>query len=141
MRSVNYVQRVSLDFTGTLFPHAICLGDADNDSVNDAIVFWSWYRTVVHLSFKYYDVTVLGSGAFQSVAAVLRHSIIYDVFSVLQLNELVVGDTSGKLLVYKNDDTKPWITRSCVGMVSEMKSDALILKYVHSFESCVCASS
>lgn len=34
MRSVNYVQRVSLDFTGTLFPHAICLGDADNDSVN-----------------------------------------------------------------------------------------------------------
>lgn len=33
MRSLNYVQRVSLDFTGTLFPHAICLGDADNDSV------------------------------------------------------------------------------------------------------------
>lgn len=37
MRSVNYVQRVSLDFSGTLFPHAICLGDADNDSVNDVI--------------------------------------------------------------------------------------------------------
>lgn len=34
MRSVSYVQRVSLDFTGTLFPHAICLGDADNDSVS-----------------------------------------------------------------------------------------------------------
>lgn len=34
MRSLNYVQRVSLDFTGTLFPHAICLGDADNDSVS-----------------------------------------------------------------------------------------------------------
>lgn len=33
MRSLNYVQRVSLDFTGTLFPHAICLGDADNDTV------------------------------------------------------------------------------------------------------------
>lgn len=33
MRSVSYVQRVSLDFSGTLFPHAICLGDADNDSV------------------------------------------------------------------------------------------------------------
>uniref|UniRef100_A0A8C3AEJ5 Integrin alpha FG-GAP repeat containing 2 n=1 Tax=Cyclopterus lumpus TaxID=8103 RepID=A0A8C3AEJ5_CYCLU len=33
MRSLNYVQRVSLDFTGTLFPHAICLGDADNDSL------------------------------------------------------------------------------------------------------------
>uniref|UniRef100_A0A3Q3QEV7 Integrin alpha FG-GAP repeat containing 2 n=1 Tax=Monopterus albus TaxID=43700 RepID=A0A3Q3QEV7_MONAL len=64
MRALNYVQRVSLDFTGTLFPHAICLGDADNDS----------------------------------------------------LNELVVGDTSGKLLVYKNDDSKPWITRTCVGM-------------------------
>lgn len=69
------------------------------------------------------------------------------VFSVLQLNELVVGDTSGKLLVYKNDDSKPWITRSCVGMVSEMKrfggeknaSDTFILKYVHSFKSCVCA--
>lgn len=34
MRSLNYVQRLSLDFTGTLFPHAICLGDADNDSVS-----------------------------------------------------------------------------------------------------------
>uniref|UniRef100_A0A3B3R5Y8 Integrin alpha FG-GAP repeat containing 2 n=1 Tax=Paramormyrops kingsleyae TaxID=1676925 RepID=A0A3B3R5Y8_9TELE len=33
MRSVSYVQRVSLDFSGTLFPHAICLGDADNDSL------------------------------------------------------------------------------------------------------------
>lgn len=66
MRSLSYVQRVSLDFTGTLFPHAICLGDADNDS----------------------------------------------------LNELIVGDTSGKLLVYKNDDSKPWITRTCVGMLT-----------------------
>ncbi|XP_041113081.1 KICSTOR complex protein ITFG2 [Polyodon spathula] len=66
MRSLSYVQRVSLDFSGTLFPHAICLGDADNDT----------------------------------------------------LNELVVGDTSGKLYVYKNDDSKPWLTRSCVGMVT-----------------------
>lgn len=66
MRSLNFVQRVSLDFTGTLFPHAICLGDADNDT----------------------------------------------------LNELVVGDTSGKLLIYKNDDSKPWMTRSCVGMLT-----------------------
>ncbi|RXN17762.1 integrin-alpha FG-GAP repeat-containing 2 [Labeo rohita] len=66
MRSVSYVQRVSLDFTGTIFPHAICLGDADNDS----------------------------------------------------LNELVVGDTSGKLYIYKNDDCKPWITRTCVGMLT-----------------------
>ncbi|KAJ8381962.1 hypothetical protein SKAU_G00027400 [Synaphobranchus kaupii] len=66
MRSLSYVQRVSLDFSGTLFPHAICLGDADNDS----------------------------------------------------LNELVVGDTNGKLLVYKNDESKPWITRSCVGMLT-----------------------
>uniref|UniRef100_A0A8K9UHH7 Integrin alpha FG-GAP repeat containing 2 n=1 Tax=Oncorhynchus mykiss TaxID=8022 RepID=A0A8K9UHH7_ONCMY len=64
MRSLSYVQRVSFDFPGTLFPHAICLGDADNDS----------------------------------------------------LNELIVGDTSGKLHVYKNDDAKPWITRTCVGM-------------------------
>uniref|UniRef100_A0A8C5F444 Integrin alpha FG-GAP repeat containing 2 n=1 Tax=Gadus morhua TaxID=8049 RepID=A0A8C5F444_GADMO len=66
MRSLNFVQRVSLDFTGTLFPHAICLGDADNDT----------------------------------------------------LNELVVGDTSGKLLIYKNDVSKPWMTRTCVGMLT-----------------------
>ncbi|KAM6987057.1 LOW QUALITY PROTEIN: KICSTOR complex protein ITFG2 [Aplochiton taeniatus] len=66
MRSLSYVQRVSLDFTGSLFPHAICLGDADNDT----------------------------------------------------LNELVVGDTSGKLHVYKNDDSKPWITTACVGMLT-----------------------
>ncbi|KAJ8262014.1 hypothetical protein GJAV_G00161110 [Gymnothorax javanicus] len=66
MRSLCFVECVSLDFSGTLFPHAICLGDADNDS----------------------------------------------------LNELVVGDTSGKLFVYKNDESKPWITRSCVGMLT-----------------------
>ncbi|KAK3526376.1 hypothetical protein QTP70_025405 [Hemibagrus guttatus] len=66
MRSLSFVQRVCLDFTGSLFPHAICLGDADNDS----------------------------------------------------FNELVVGDTSGKLYIYKNDDSKPWITRSCVGMLT-----------------------
>ncbi len=35
----------------------------------------------------------------------------------LQLNELVVGDSSGKLYIYKNDDCKPWITRTCVGTV------------------------
>ncbi|XP_059834120.1 KICSTOR complex protein ITFG2 isoform X2 [Hypanus sabinus] len=66
MRSVSYVERVALDFTGNLFTQAICLGDTDNDG----------------------------------------------------LNELVVGDTSGKLYVYKNDDCKPWITRSCIGMVT-----------------------
>ncbi|XP_077565797.1 KICSTOR complex protein ITFG2 [Stigmatopora nigra] len=66
MRSLNYVHRVSLDFTGTLFPHAICLGDADNDS----------------------------------------------------LNELVVGDTSGKLHVFKNDDSKAWLTRTCSGSLT-----------------------
>lgn len=34
MRSVSYVQRVALDFSGgSLFPHAVCLGDADNDGV------------------------------------------------------------------------------------------------------------
>ncbi|KAL7857794.1 hypothetical protein AOLI_G00178960 [Acnodon oligacanthus] len=66
MRSLSFVQRVCLDFTGSLFPHAICLGDADNDL----------------------------------------------------LNELVVGDTSGKLYIYKNDDSKPWITRTCVGMLT-----------------------
>lgn len=34
MRSVSYVQRVALDFSGSLFPHAICLGDVDNDAVS-----------------------------------------------------------------------------------------------------------
>ncbi|XP_004710536.1 KICSTOR complex protein ITFG2 [Echinops telfairi] len=66
MRSVSYVQRVALEFSGSLFPHAICLGDVDNDS----------------------------------------------------LNELVVGDTSGKLSVYKNDDRRPWLTCSCQGMLT-----------------------
>ncbi|XP_015727318.1 KICSTOR complex protein ITFG2 [Coturnix japonica] len=66
MRSVSYVQRVALEFSGSLFPHAICLGDADNDT----------------------------------------------------LNELVVGDTNGKLYVYKNDDSKPWTVRSCQGMLT-----------------------
>ncbi|KAK2101433.1 integrin alpha FG-GAP repeat-containing protein 2 [Saguinus oedipus] len=32
------------------------------------------------------------------------------------LNELVVGDTSGKVSVYKNDDSRPWLTCSCQGM-------------------------
>lgn len=49
--------------------------------------------------------------------------VFFNVLCVLQLNELVVGDTSGKLLVYKNDDSKPWITRSCVGMVSEIRKN------------------
>ncbi|XP_045320247.1 KICSTOR complex protein ITFG2 isoform X1 [Leopardus geoffroyi] len=66
MRSVSYVQRVALEFSGSLFPHAICLGDVDNDT----------------------------------------------------LNELVVGDTSGKLFVYKNDDSRPWLTCSCQGMLT-----------------------
>ncbi|KAF7248263.1 KICSTOR complex protein ITFG2 [Varanus komodoensis] len=69
MRSVSYVQRVALEFSGSVFPHAICLGDADNDS-----------------------------------------------FSLFQLNELVVGDTSGRLFIYKNDEGKPWTTRLCQGM-------------------------
>uniref|UniRef100_A0A8C0Y9L3 Uncharacterized protein n=1 Tax=Cyprinus carpio carpio TaxID=630221 RepID=A0A8C0Y9L3_CYPCA len=32
------MQRVSLDFTGTIFPHAICLGDAENDSTETGAV-------------------------------------------------------------------------------------------------------
>ncbi|XP_063449363.1 KICSTOR complex protein ITFG2 isoform X1 [Pan paniscus] len=66
MRSVSYVQRVALEFSGSLFPHAICLGDVDNDT----------------------------------------------------LNELVVGDTSGKVSVYKNDDSRPWLSCSCQGMLT-----------------------
>ncbi|KAM5263150.1 KICSTOR complex protein ITFG2 [Ctenodactylus gundi] len=66
MRSVSYVQRAALEFSGSLFSHAICLGDVDNDA----------------------------------------------------LNELVVGDTSGKLSVYKSDDSRPWITCACQGMLT-----------------------
>ncbi|XP_075065266.1 KICSTOR complex protein ITFG2 [Mixophyes fleayi] len=66
MRSLSYVQRAVLEFSGSLFPHALCLGDADNDS----------------------------------------------------LNELVLGDTSGRLHVYKNDHSKPWLTRCCSGMLT-----------------------
>lgn len=66
MRSLSYVQRAVLEFSGSLFPHALCLGDADNDS----------------------------------------------------LNELILGDTSGKLHVYKHDQSKPWITRCCTGMLT-----------------------
>ncbi|XP_053574789.1 KICSTOR complex protein ITFG2 [Bombina bombina] len=66
MRSLSYVQRAVLEFSGSLFPHALCLGDADNDT----------------------------------------------------LNELILGDTSGKLHVYKNDQSKPWLTRCCTGMLT-----------------------
>ncbi|XP_033015862.1 KICSTOR complex protein ITFG2 isoform X1 [Lacerta agilis] len=66
MRSVSYVRRVTLEFGGSLFPRAVCLGDADNDA----------------------------------------------------LNELVVGDTSGKLFIYKSDESKPWSVRLCQGMLT-----------------------
>ncbi|KAL8207685.1 UNVERIFIED_CONTAM: integrin alpha FG-GAP repeat-containing protein 2 [Gekko kuhli] len=67
MRSVSYVQRVALDFAGSLFPHAVCLGDADNDG----------------------------------------------------LNELAVGDTGGRLCVYKgHEESKPWAVRPCQGMLT-----------------------
>ncbi|CAI5783607.1 Hypothetical predicted protein [Podarcis lilfordi] len=66
MRSVSYVRRVTLEFGGSLFPRAVCLGDADNDA----------------------------------------------------LNELVVGDTSGKLFIYKSDESKPWNVRLCQGMLT-----------------------
>lgn len=46
----------------------------------------------------------------------------------LKLNELVVGDTSGKLSVYKNDDSRPWLTCSCQGMVSIQLPGALVEK-------------
>ncbi|XP_029455816.1 KICSTOR complex protein ITFG2 isoform X2 [Rhinatrema bivittatum] len=66
MRSMSYVQRAVLEFSGSLFPQAVCLGDVDNDT----------------------------------------------------LNELVVGDTNGKLYVYKSDESKPCLTRSCTGMLT-----------------------
>lgn len=45
MRSVSYVQRVALEFSGSLFPHAICLGDADNDTVSACALQTSRSRT------------------------------------------------------------------------------------------------
>ncbi|KAM4819854.1 KICSTOR complex protein ITFG2 isoform 2-T2 [Thomomys bottae] len=66
MRSVSYVQRVALEFSGSLFPHAVCLGDVDNDG----------------------------------------------------LNELAVGDTNGKLSVYKKDNSRPWLSCACQGMLT-----------------------
>lgn len=56
MRSLNYVQRVSLDFTGTLFPHAICLGDADNDSV----IKFLYFRLIYSQLMKQTNVTTRG---------------------------------------------------------------------------------
>ncbi|XP_077157916.1 KICSTOR complex protein ITFG2 isoform X2 [Paroedura picta] len=66
MRSVSYVQRVALDFSGSLFPRAVCLGDADNDG----------------------------------------------------RNELAVGDTGGRLSVFKGPESKPWAVRACQGMLT-----------------------
>lgn len=44
-----------------------------------------------------------------------------------------MGDTSGKLYIYKNDDPKPWITRTCVGMVSNkrMKNNIITVVSCH----------
>uniref|UniRef100_A0A2K5QR24 Integrin alpha FG-GAP repeat containing 2 n=1 Tax=Cebus imitator TaxID=2715852 RepID=A0A2K5QR24_CEBIM len=47
MRSVSYVQRVALEFSGSLFPHAICLGDVDNDTMEMGVVSWWWVTQTV----------------------------------------------------------------------------------------------
>uniref|UniRef100_A0A674JJD1 Uncharacterized protein n=1 Tax=Terrapene triunguis TaxID=2587831 RepID=A0A674JJD1_9SAUR len=47
MRSVSYVQRVALEFSGSLFPHAICLGDADNDTMEMGSSSWWWVTRTV----------------------------------------------------------------------------------------------
>lgn len=47
MRSVSYVQCVALDFAGSLFPHAICLGDADNDTVRPRGRGWGCPRRLL----------------------------------------------------------------------------------------------
>uniref|UniRef100_A0A2I3GR71 Integrin alpha FG-GAP repeat containing 2 n=1 Tax=Nomascus leucogenys TaxID=61853 RepID=A0A2I3GR71_NOMLE len=47
MRSVSYVQRVALEFSGSLFPHAICLGDVDNDTMEMGVVSWWWATRTV----------------------------------------------------------------------------------------------
>ncbi|XP_034262830.1 KICSTOR complex protein ITFG2 isoform X1 [Pantherophis guttatus] len=41
-----------------------------------------------------------------------------DAVGPRELNELVVGDTNGKLFVYKNDESQPWTLRSCQGMLT-----------------------
>ncbi|KAM5333143.1 KICSTOR complex protein ITFG2 isoform 3-T3 [Glossophaga mutica] len=95
MRSVSYVQRVALEFSGSLFPHAICLGDVDNDTVSACALQETRPRSARCRA---------GAGPRK--------------WRKLELNELVVGDTSGKLSVYKNDDSRPWLTCSCQGMLT-----------------------
>uniref|UniRef100_A0A5F8H328 Integrin alpha FG-GAP repeat containing 2 n=1 Tax=Monodelphis domestica TaxID=13616 RepID=A0A5F8H328_MONDO len=43
-------------------------------------------------------------------------SILFKIFTSIFIKE--IGDTGGKLSVYKNDDTWPWITCSCQGMLT-----------------------
>uniref|UniRef100_A0A671KAY4 Integrin alpha FG-GAP repeat containing 2 n=1 Tax=Sinocyclocheilus anshuiensis TaxID=1608454 RepID=A0A671KAY4_9TELE len=51
---------------------------------------------------------------------IFEHTLLFKfgIGKISSLNELVVGDSSGKLYIYKNDDCKPWITRTCVGMLT-----------------------
>ncbi|XP_049480842.1 KICSTOR complex protein ITFG2 isoform X2 [Panthera uncia] len=108
MRSVSYVQRVALEFSGSLFPHAICLGDVDNDSMT---------------KFKHRELgSNPGSCTEPLCCAACPQCVCQSPLErpkwKHQLNELVVGDTSGKLFVYKNDDSRPWLTCSCQGMLT-----------------------
>uniref|UniRef100_UPI00358DF38B KICSTOR complex protein ITFG2 isoform X2 n=1 Tax=Myxine glutinosa TaxID=7769 RepID=UPI00358DF38B len=66
MRSVCFVERLLLNYSGSLFPEAVRLADVDGDG----------------------------------------------------LNELLVGDTSGKLNIYKHDGTKPFYSCSSLGMIT-----------------------
>lgn len=61
---------------------------------------------------------ILPGWAHQSLdgSAVTHPNTLFSL--CLKLNELVVGDTSGKLSVYKNDDSRPWLTCSCQGMLT-----------------------
>ncbi|KAG8509089.1 KICSTOR complex protein ITFG2 [Galemys pyrenaicus] len=103
MRSVSYVQRVALEFSGSLFPHAICLGDVDNDTVSACA-----------LRETQPGAAQRRGGAREAGSRLRRAACAASVRG--GLNELVVGDTNGKLSVYKNDDSRPWFTCSCQGM-------------------------
>uniref|UniRef100_A0A8C5D638 Integrin alpha FG-GAP repeat containing 2 n=1 Tax=Gouania willdenowi TaxID=441366 RepID=A0A8C5D638_GOUWI len=89
MRSVNYVQRVSLDFSGNLFPHAICLGDADNDTVTCVAVG---------------DVCNKGKNLVVSVGA-------EGWFHLFDLSATNKGDSSSQHEALPSDDQRPFFTQ------------------------------
>ncbi|XP_032205022.1 KICSTOR complex protein ITFG2 isoform X8 [Mustela erminea] len=72
MRSVSYVQRVALEFSGSLFPHAICLGDVDNDTnLVVAVSAEGWFHLCDLTPAKALDA----SGHHESLTAEEQHPV------------------------------------------------------------------